>query len=781
MTLLAPIMMAGAAAVTIPIALHFFYRARYRPLPWAPMKFLKEAVEQTSRRLKFQEWILLALRCLAIILLALALARPSRDSASSAGGGEPIDAVLLLDTSYSMAARDGNKTRFELAKEAAAVVIDTLPDKSSIQIISTSQPKEPLGPVSRYNRDQAKQLLQTIEVTSLSTDLMPGLEAALAAAQTGTSPAKELYVFTDMQKSGFERQQSALQAKCNEIKENDVNLVFVRCGNPERRVSNLAITDVQLLAAIPHTKTRVPFVVKLKNTGRDPITGAKVFLELDGRAVEKDAVQVDKLEPGETVTLTLTGALEDAGPRLVAVYAEGDGLPGDNVLYKVIGVREKVRVLLIAHPFAGQTATDAGDWFVRKALIPFDPVRDEDKIKRYFIETESAAPNEVAPEKLAHKDIVFLLNAAAQPTRYPLQDKSGKPGKPEPRGPNGLSDEFVGRLREFVRAGGGLIIGSGDQLTAASAEVEIEEEKDGKKARRWVAQNGYNRMLGSAGAGLLPMNLGDVRNTTEAALFTPAATSIEDGSPLAPLKPFGDWVARAQLARTFALEEGTAGAKVLLRTTDNKPLVTSRVVGDGEVIFFATALDETWGRMMSDGQLAIPMTTHLLAHLTGRKVPGGTRMAGDVLSYHPAKQFGGFELVKPKPKSGEKVRPRLPLGEARTENNRLIVSTDKALVAGEYALVPSGTTDPAGLTVDSGVAFAVNPDLRETENLDSATDVDVEKALGFKPAIISAGAGTESAVRDRRTRGEFTEWALLVLLLLLIGEAAWAWQCGRAA
>jgi hypothetical protein len=737
-------MMAGAAAVTIPIALHFFYRARYRPLPWAPMKFLKEAVEQTSRRLKFQEWVLLALRCLALILLALALARPSRDEASAAGAGEPIDAVLVIDTSYSMAAREGNKTRFELAKEAAAVVIDTLPKDSSIQIIACADRHQTLGPVSRYNRDQAKQLLQTIELSSLSTDLMPGLEAALAAAQTGTSPAKELYVFTDMQKSGFERQQSALQAKCTEIKENDVNLVFVRCGNPTNRVPNVAVADVQLLAAIPHTKTRVPFVVTLKNTGRDPVRGAKVFLELDGRSVEKDAVQVDKLEPGETVTLTLTGALEEAGPRLVAVSVVAADLPGDNVLYKVIGVREKVRVLLIAHPFAGQTATDAGDWFVRKALIPFDPVRDEDKIKRYFIETESAAPHEVAPEKLAHKDVVFLLNAAAG-TGRPL---------------DGLQPAFVAKLTEFVKQGGGLVIGCGDSVDA----------------------KGYNAALG--GAGLLPMRLGDVRNTTEAALFTPAATSIEDGSLFAPLKPFGDWVARAQLARTFALDEGSgaaAGAKVLLRTTDNKPLVTSRVVGDGEVVFFATALDETWGRMMSDGQLAVPMTTHLLAHLTGRRVPGGTRMAGDVLSYHPAKQFGGFELIKPKPKSGEKVRPRVPLGEARTENGRLVVSSDKTLAAGEYALVPTGTTDPAGLTVDSGVAFAVNPDLRETENLDAATDTDVEKALGFRPAIITAGAGTESAVRDRRTRGEFTEWALLVLLVLLIGEAAWAWQCGRAA
>src|SRR3954447_17969450 len=106
MTFLAPIMLAGAAAVTVPLALHFFYKARYKPLPWAPMKFLKEAIEQTSRRLKFQEWILLALRCLVIIPLALASARPGDETAAVHGRGEAVAAVLVIDTSYSMGARD---------------------------------------------------------------------------------------------------------------------------------------------------------------------------------------------------------------------------------------------------------------------------------------------------------------------------------------------------------------------------------------------------------------------------------------------------------------------------------------------------------------------------------------------------------------------------------------------------------------------------------------------------------------------------------------------------
>lgn len=743
MTFLALPMLAGAAAITIPLGLHFFYRARYRPLPWAPMKFLKEAIEQTSRRLKFQEWILLALRCLAIILLALALARPGVESGSGSGTG-PIDAVFVFDTSYSMAAKDGDKTRLERAKEAALAVLETLPDKSSFQIYSCSDRAVALGPVSRFNRDQAKQLIQSIELTSLSTDFLPGLSEALTALDTGKAETKEIYVFTDMQKAGFERQQGAIRSKCEEIKAKG-NLIFIRCGNPERKVGNVAITDVQLLAAIPHTKTRVPFVVKLKNTGRETLRGIKVSLELDGKAVERDAEQVDQIAPGETVTITLTGSLDESGPRLLAAHVTGDSLDGDNVLYKVIGVRDKVRVLLVAHPFAGQNVTDAGDWFARKALVPFDSERDREKIDRYFIETESILPGEVGPDKLANKDIVFLLNAAAR-ADDPL---------------NGLAQAFVERLTDFVKHGGGLVVGCGDAINGPA----------------------YNRVLG--GAGLLPLPLGELRNTTEAALFVPAATSIEENSVLGPLKPYSEWLERAKLSRMFDLDESPAvssGARVLMRTTDNRPLVASRIVGEGEVIFYATSLDETWGRMMSDGQLAIPMMTHIVAHLTARKVPGGTRMAGDTLTWNPPKKESGFELIKPRPRAdkNEKTRPRVKLGEAKVVDGRPTVSSSDTGVSGEYALVTIGAPDPVGLTSESGIAFVINPDLRETEDLDIATDGELEKMLGFRPSVIQAGADTETAVRERRNRGEWTEWVLLLLLVLLVGEATWAWMCGRS-
>src|SRR3954471_17830695 len=76
MTFLTPLMLFGALAAAIPVAIHLFFRSRYRTVPWAAMKFLLASVEQTSRRLRFQELVLLMLRILVLTVLALALARP---------------------------------------------------------------------------------------------------------------------------------------------------------------------------------------------------------------------------------------------------------------------------------------------------------------------------------------------------------------------------------------------------------------------------------------------------------------------------------------------------------------------------------------------------------------------------------------------------------------------------------------------------------------------------------------------------------------------------------
>ncbi len=67
---------AGLAAMAVPILIHLLSRQRRRPIQWAAMRFLMEALRKHRRRLQLQQLLLLAVRCLILALLGAALARP---------------------------------------------------------------------------------------------------------------------------------------------------------------------------------------------------------------------------------------------------------------------------------------------------------------------------------------------------------------------------------------------------------------------------------------------------------------------------------------------------------------------------------------------------------------------------------------------------------------------------------------------------------------------------------------------------------------------------------
>ena len=88
-----------------------------------------------------------------------------------------------------------------------------------------------------------------------------------------------------------------------------------------------------------------------------------------------------------------------------------------------------------------------------------------------------------------------------------------------------------------------------------------------------------------------------------------------------------------------------------------------------------------------------------------------------------------------------------------------------------------GYEDESSLT---GPRFAVNPDQRESYDLDSMTDEAVAGAIGFKPMLVTAGNEADSLVGSERDRRELTVYLLMLLFAVAVLEAIWAWRCGRA-
>ena len=72
------LMLGGLAAVAIPIIIQILTRKNVRRISWGAWLFLDKTMKKRRRKVLLEDLLLLACRCLALALLALAFARPWR-------------------------------------------------------------------------------------------------------------------------------------------------------------------------------------------------------------------------------------------------------------------------------------------------------------------------------------------------------------------------------------------------------------------------------------------------------------------------------------------------------------------------------------------------------------------------------------------------------------------------------------------------------------------------------------------------------------------------------
>src|ERR671915_2129319 len=98
-----PWVLAGLAAAAIPILLHLLARREPPTVVFPAVRYLVSTTREHQRRLKLQNWLLLFLRTLLIVLVVLAAATPTIPE-SGVPGHAPTSLVLILDNSPSSGA-----------------------------------------------------------------------------------------------------------------------------------------------------------------------------------------------------------------------------------------------------------------------------------------------------------------------------------------------------------------------------------------------------------------------------------------------------------------------------------------------------------------------------------------------------------------------------------------------------------------------------------------------------------------------------------------------------
>lgn len=330
---LSPLFLAGAAAAAIPIVLHLLKREAEPRVKFAAVRLLKRTpVEHTDQR-HLRELLLLALRVAALVLLALAFARPF--FANGAAAGSTGATIVVLDTSYSMSAPG----RFERAKQLAGDAIARAPSSDLVGVVTFSDVADIVAKPSG-DRVFANAAINQAAAGFGATRYRSALSAAseMLGGRRGA-----IVVVTDLQESGWDTGDHASVPESTRIEVADVGAV------PQ----DLAVT------AVRSAGDRV--VATIRSSGARP-REARVHLTLDDKAAGDTTVTIG---PNAAADATLPPA---ARATTMAVSVDDrDGLQANNIRYAVLGAANRTSLLVVTpsgdlgrEAFYVQSALEAG-------------------------------------------------------------------------------------------------------------------------------------------------------------------------------------------------------------------------------------------------------------------------------------------------------------------------------------------------------------------------------------------------------------------------------------
>src|ERR1051325_11967301 len=123
MEFLAPWWAALAAAAAVPLLLHLLRRRIGTRVDFPAVRYLEKAEQEHSARLRLRNWLLMALRVIAVLLVALAAMRPV--ARVGGAGHAPTAIAIVVDNSLSTTAVVGGRPVLATLREAALDVANS--------------------------------------------------------------------------------------------------------------------------------------------------------------------------------------------------------------------------------------------------------------------------------------------------------------------------------------------------------------------------------------------------------------------------------------------------------------------------------------------------------------------------------------------------------------------------------------------------------------------------------------------------------------------------------
>ncbi len=638
MTFLNPLLVFGVAACTIPLIIHLLNRSRFRSVDWAAMHLLESVISTNRRRFRFDQWILLLIRCAIPALLALCLARPVLTGSGFLAGNAPVSLVILLDNSYSMEVADPAGTRFQAAVEAACQIIGAASRGSEYAVIQMGGSPTPVFDRPVFDAGTVIQRLRQLQPGYGACDVSASLDQALAVLNGMSNARRELVVISDFQPADWQQLQSegaaVLKQRLAELKV-PPELTLLPIAPPdtstgrETQPANIAIESLELPRHAIGAGQQISVRASIRNYGIAEIPSARILLKHNDREV---AVVQTALQPSGITQVLFPFQFEQPGSQVLSVeVVSADPLPTDNHLSASVNIWKSLQVVLVDGA-PGSLPLQSETDYLSIALTPLTFGRMELKD---LILTTTVPPAGLSDDLLKVAGTVVLANIPQ------------------------LTDPQLLSLTQFVQRGGTLLICAGNRMDLNWHREKLFADGRGLLPAAWGELRGANEEPSGAVPSTAPVAdtepparivsrrfdhpalqffnepaNGDLSSASIRRWYAVVAASpVSDNSTnndktasqASPANSAPAAVPRSETAvaekPTDAATESVSAALTVMAQLDNgSPLLIEKRVGDGVVVQLTTACDADW----SDLPLRpfyVPLMQQLLTTMAEQVMP----------------------------------------------------------------------------------------------------------------------------------------------------------------
>ena len=601
-----PWMLLGGLAIASPILIHLLNKRRFKIVEWAAMDFLFEADKKNRRRVQMENFILLLLRCLAMLLLALMLARPFLPSSMTAilQQSQKVERVILLDDSLSQRVLNESQTSLDVGKESLKKLITDLANSNDTEdwltLMLTSDQSQFLIDNQPLTVNTLSGHLQTIDDITFA-DSVADYNDALSRMKEHLSGdqnyGRAAYIYTDLRKrdwmpvagvTGADDAQvpnKILQSFASEIE----GTYVIDTAGPNDQ--NLAITSIRADGLLVANKV-INFIVEVANFGNTTLTDLRVLLQIGENQPEYKTLASIGPNERQEILFTSVFAPTSSDNDLLAVQEERtqskdwriraeidrqslvgdasqlDQLPEDSARLLAASVIDGIPVLLVDGD-PSSTSERSETHYLRSL-----------EVLGTGLKMTTATVSDLETASLSDYSVIFLCNV------------------------DEVSSDRTAALGQWVSAGGSLVLMPGNRVRAAT----------------------FNNTFYAEGEGLSPLKLSDITGDPTMATWTnfevdpqihPALQVMidSDASSLGKVDVFSWWTSE------MGADQDLSSTSIPLRLTDadNSIAMLDRRLEDGRVIVFTIPGDGDWTMWPSSPTFA-PVMVDLISYLAGSAV-----------------------------------------------------------------------------------------------------------------------------------------------------------------